>query len=140
MPPPSLGNRHAVAGICGQRMSALGMAHAVPSSRMPIHSSTALLAEAPLEPENPLERFTEVFGRIRGHKERDLQSKTGGLIRFVRHFWPVLRATNAPGRKVGKYCGSQEARLRRLLIDRLSASWRTKFSAKWRTTAIFLAP
>ena len=28
--------------------------------------STALLAETPLEPENPLKRFTEVFGRMAG--------------------------------------------------------------------------
>src|ERR1700730_2810104 len=39
-----------------------------------------------------------------------------------------------------RYCGSQAARLRRRLIDRLSAIWRTRLRAKWRTTAMFLAP
>src|SRR5262252_210747 len=38
-----------------------------------------------------------------------------------------------------RYLGSQAAHFLRRLMDRLSVIWRTRLSAKWRTTAMFLA-
>jgi hypothetical protein len=64
--PPSLGNRHAVAGICGQRMSALGMARAVPqfTTRLGFPAESAMGGSAGGAARRPADDDTPSRGRL----------------------------------------------------------------------------
>src|SRR5207245_3473937 len=79
-----------------------------------------------------------------GPKRFSVQRKIAIVARLLRGepLELVAREANVSIARLSecKYLGSHAAHLRRRLMDRLSAIWRTRFRAKWRTTAMLLAP